>query len=323
MKKMLFGFTEAEYLEGYTSAIASMKNQESKYTEYLKKWHSNRDKFAKHITSNLPGSLWRHGSSHAEQNHSSFVQRIGPVCLDDSATAISAIFRQHADISSKRNLEITRYDLSVASRVQTMNMDSTDIQAVNFLSSWGFELWQEMRNEAMNYQVEHVSEGIARVTCIGLCNAKPRILSTINGCNCQQKVALRIQCPHETDMYTGQFLPTLWNHCRWRQRSKFTLSNHVPHSHDAQSEDIPALEAPLPNHEYNDAEDASIEMQMQPRIQQDEMHSTTQESFFRNSPMMSLSIVIKRFITQNQELLKPKSRMLCLSGLPANLWKSP
>ena len=113
MKKMLFGFTEADYLEGFTSAIASMRNHDSKYTEYLQKWHRNCGKFANHIVSHRAGSLRRHGSSHAEQNHASFVQRIGPVCLDDPATAISTILRRHADICSERNHAITRYHLSV------------------------------------------------------------------------------------------------------------------------------------------------------------------------------------------------------------------
>jgi len=90
MKKMLFGFTKADYLEGYISAIASMRNHEGRYTEYIQKWHCNRDKFANYIVSHRPGSL-RHGSSHAEQNHASFVRRIDPVCLDDPATAISSI----------------------------------------------------------------------------------------------------------------------------------------------------------------------------------------------------------------------------------------
>jgi hypothetical protein len=101
MKKMLFGPTEAHCLDGYTTAIASVRNHEGRYTDFIQKWHGNRDKFAKYIVAHRPGSaLRRHGSSHAEQNHASFVQRIGPVCLDDPATAISSILRRHADICS-------------------------------------------------------------------------------------------------------------------------------------------------------------------------------------------------------------------------------
>ena len=57
MRKMLFGFSEAEYLEGYTSAITSMRNHENRYTEYIQKWHHNRDKFAKYIVSHQAGSF--------------------------------------------------------------------------------------------------------------------------------------------------------------------------------------------------------------------------------------------------------------------------
>ncbi|KAI2495286.1 hypothetical protein MHU86_19224 [Fragilaria crotonensis] len=249
MKKMLFGNSEAEYQEGYTSAIASMRNHESKYTEYIQKWHRNRGKFAKHIVSHRPGSLRRHGSSHAEQNHASFVQRIGPVCLDDPATAISTILRRHADISSERNHEITRYHLSVASRVQAKNLDTTDVKAINFLSSWGFKLWQEMRIEARNYQVEYVSSQTTHITRIGVCAAEPRILSTSGTmhCNCCHKVALQIQCPHETALANGDFLSHLWNKKRWQQRSKLMLSyplvqhedNIAQHGEEVEIEELP------------------------------------------------------------------------------------
>ncbi|KAI2495957.1 hypothetical protein MHU86_18567 [Fragilaria crotonensis] len=227
MSKMLFGETEVQYHDGFNSAIALMRNQDCKYNEYLQRWHRNRDKFAKHIVSHQAGSLRRHGSSHAEQNHSSFVQRIGPVCLDDPATAISTILRRHADISSERNHSISKYHLSVASIVQQSKMDAHDINAINFLSSWGFELWQEMRSEAHNYQVEHISDDVIHVCRIEVCNPKPRIFSTSNGtrCDCRHRVALRIQCPHETALANGEFLPHLWNELRWQQRPKLMLSN--------------------------------------------------------------------------------------------------
>ncbi len=205
-----FGEIEVHYLDGFASAISLMLNKDCKYTVYWQKWHQNRDKFAKHIVSHLAGSLRRHGSSHAEQNHSSFVQRIGPVCLDDPATAISTIICWHADISSERNHSISKYHLSVASIVQQQrNMDSPDIKAINFLSSWGFELWQEMRSEAHNYQVDYISDDVIHVSRIWVCSPKPRIFSTSFGtpCNCQHKVALYTQCPHKTALANGDFLP--------------------------------------------------------------------------------------------------------------------
>jgi hypothetical protein len=45
-------------------------------------------------------------------------------------------------------------------------MDSPDIKAINFLSSWGFELWQEMRSEAHNYQVDYISDDVIHVSRI-------------------------------------------------------------------------------------------------------------------------------------------------------------
>ena len=139
------------------------------------------------------------------------------------------IIRRHADISSERNHSISKYHFSVASIVQQRNMDAPNIKAINFLSSWGFELWQEMRSEANNYQVDHINDDVIHVSRIGVCNPKPRIFSTSNGtpCNCQQKVALYIQeCPHETALVAnGDFLPHLWNERRWEQRSKLMLSH--------------------------------------------------------------------------------------------------
>jgi hypothetical protein len=232
MKKMLYGFTEADYIEGFTSAIASMRNHDSKYTEYLQKWHRNRGKFARYIVSHQAGSLRRHGLSHAEQNHASFVQRIGPVCLDDPVSAISAILRRHADISCERNHAITRYHLLVASRVTEANniLDGEDIKAMNFLSSWGFELWHEMQAEARNYQVDYTVSDEAHVSRAGVsASMPPRILSTNppGPCRCRHKLALQIRCPHETAIASGDILPHLRNFKHWQQRSKLGLSYHV------------------------------------------------------------------------------------------------
>jgi hypothetical protein len=282
MSKMLFGETEVHYLDGFNSALASMRNKDCKYTVYLQKWHRNRDKFAKHIVSHRAGSLRRHGSSHAEQNHSSFVQRIGPVCLDDPATAISTIIRRHADISSERNHSISKYHLSVASIVQQRNMDAPDIKAINFLSSWGFELWQEMRSEAHNYQVEHVSDDVIHVSRIGVCNPKPRIFSTSDGtpCNCQHKVALHIQCPHETALANGDFLPHLWNELRWQQRSKLMLSNNSQF-HSTEGDDIEVQECASDGEPADDVsllDSVSVNMPLLPTFPHDSI-PTTQDSF--------------------------------------------
>ena len=40
-------------------------------------------------------------------------------------------------------------------------------KAINFLSIWGYELWQEMRSMAFNYQVEHMNDGMIHVSGIG------------------------------------------------------------------------------------------------------------------------------------------------------------
>ena len=90
-------------------------------------------------------------------------------------------------------------------------MNASDIKAFNFLTIWGYELWQ-MCSEALYYHVDHVNDDMIHVNCIGVLAPKlcTTNFSTNNGmhCKCRHKVAPHtIQCPHETALAFGEFLP--------------------------------------------------------------------------------------------------------------------
>ena len=136
-----------------------------------------------------------------------------------------------------------------------------------------------MRSEAYKYQVKHVSDDVTHVSCIvGVCNHKPRIFSKSNGmpCDCRHKVALHIQCPHETALSHGEFLPHLWNERQLQQWSKLMLSNNLQFHNIAVQECASSGE---PKDDVSLPDSGSINMPL-PSTFPDESIPTTQGYFF-------------------------------------------
>ena len=77
-------------------------------TEFIDSYASVPEKFSRYCIREYLGNLERHGSSHAEQNHSSFVSRIGDVILDEPHIGAKKLLDRHVDICKERNTQIYR-----------------------------------------------------------------------------------------------------------------------------------------------------------------------------------------------------------------------
>ena len=85
-----------------------------------------------------------------------------------------------------------------------------------FLSSWGYELWEQVSSESSFYhfeitEEEHNGEKVCLVYWDCSQSALPRKITKSGSkrCNCDYRIAYGIQCPHETCVSGGHFVP----HC--------------------------------------------------------------------------------------------------------------
>ena len=80
LKIMLYAINEKEFDKAYNAAYHQLRGN-TDHMQYLKKIGFSRDRFSKYLLDKVAGSMSRHGSSHAEQNHASILSRIGKRCV--------------------------------------------------------------------------------------------------------------------------------------------------------------------------------------------------------------------------------------------------
>ena len=105
--RMLYANTAEEFDEAVAKAKRSVQGN-TEAIEFIDKYASIPEKFSCFRINRYIGNLQRRGSSHAEQNHSSFVQRIGEVIIDEPHHGAKKMLERHAEICKERNTEIYR-----------------------------------------------------------------------------------------------------------------------------------------------------------------------------------------------------------------------
>ena len=78
------------------------------YEKRISRFSDPLQTFSKYIIEKTPGSMGRNGTSHAEQNHSSILSRVGRVCVP-LEQFILHLLRRQADLDIKIGGIIKRY----------------------------------------------------------------------------------------------------------------------------------------------------------------------------------------------------------------------
>ena len=99
---MIYSYTEQEYNQAFDEAKAKLSNDVTAH-EALLHINTYKQMFTKYLVQVVPGNLGRQGSSHAEQNHSSYVARIGPKSVADVNEGIKDMLERQRQFKNEND----------------------------------------------------------------------------------------------------------------------------------------------------------------------------------------------------------------------------
>lgn len=118
LRKMMYASTEAKFETAYQRAKECIA-QNPKHLDYVLKLGRNRNRFASYAIENAKGTMLRHGSSHAEQNHSSIIAHIGDHLYEDPSVEVRLLLDRQRDLNLLLSQQISKHVLiSVSERAQ-------------------------------------------------------------------------------------------------------------------------------------------------------------------------------------------------------------
>ena len=103
---MLHSYNEDEFKAASSVGLDLLRGyvtMTEKFQEVIK------HRYAKYIVRTIPGNMDRHGSSRAEQNHSSYVQRIGASSMESVSTGISHMLEHQCQLGVEFELYLAKY----------------------------------------------------------------------------------------------------------------------------------------------------------------------------------------------------------------------
>jgi len=176
LDKMLFANDEDEFNEGYNLASQELSG---KHLEYLNKYKQCPEKFSRFKIRSYPGNLGRHGSSHAEQNHSSITQRINKCLLTEPHDTVLAFMLRQQTLINESNQSLFSYRLKSEGEASLMDSDDPRKIPKTNLSSWGYQLWEESFRMSKTLGIKGIN------------------LTEKERCRCDRRISYFIQCHHE------------------------------------------------------------------------------------------------------------------------------
>lgn len=253
LKNIMYSATKTDYeqqLNKLREELVRLNGR--KHLDYVEREiHGHRHLFVKAWVATYEGNLELNGSSLAEQNHASFVQRIGPCSIMEPAEAICEMIQRQVHINSQRHNKLCNEHLrAVSASTLVLNnpkssfAERQDALAKRYLSSEGFALWQEHVKDGHHYWVEAKSDGSWLVYRgrRGDKSLQPRHLRAGAPCNCPQKIAYyQAPCRHEVRLDEFKFVQERWG-IRYERRPYLDVSlPQADTSEEASSRDVTQL----------------------------------------------------------------------------------
>ena len=208
LKQMIHSYTEENYIQ-YFNAAKTILAGNVQALDYLAKIDENKCTFSRYLVRMVRGNLERQGSTPAEQNHSSFVARIGPRSVQNISLGIQAMFERQRQLETEMNAKIERYAFECRGKLAKMLRDPShqhkmensyiyraQFEALGKLSPWGYEKFEAFSNRSRLF-VCSVLESAHSIEKIGS-RGPPRIIPFGERCICTENLALdNFQCTHE------------------------------------------------------------------------------------------------------------------------------
>ena len=222
VKTDLVNLLNADSEEDFNTHLQSLKGMLGHNQSHLRKLDQlslSRKKFAKYELFNHKGSLQRRGTAPAEGNHASYLAVIGRLLSHDPILAISKMIEREKDLVNAKNVLLAQYKQTT---IVTQSCGSNVIDVIErdgkqFLSSWGFRLFQKELILSNDYFSDTVIDG--SITCVKVQKKDPkcesfRLIVCGNRCPCPTVISLGIMCRHEIvslQCFKPDYFISRWN----------------------------------------------------------------------------------------------------------------
>jgi hypothetical protein len=251
LSALVYANTEEEYHIAFKSIETSLPEYPVKVA-YLRGYYNQPDLFAKYSIRRIPSNLKKHGSTHAEQNHSSTSAHFGKevTCLDP-VQQIRGLLERQGELRAKRKHREAKYRHTCS----VLGLLPSDPR--NVLSKYCYDkIWTKSYCDYTKYTVTLLDGGNVCVHRNGTPALSARIIKPNQRCDCEDRISWQVQCVHELALSGGQFDKTQFasrhfqeHMCREPKKSLnksllpqelecLSFSESVDHCHDATVEEV-------------------------------------------------------------------------------------
>jgi len=219
LEGMVHAKTQLQFHEFCGKALAASSSNPN-HQEYIQKYIDSGEMYSTFALESAAMTLGRHGSSHAEQNHSSVMAYMNGISYEQPEILVKLLIERQYHHMTMRAHELSQYHMKMKSEV-AKHPETRHNDARLWLSSWGWELWESEASEHSEYRTT-VFDDFYRVSR----SSVERDIQFGERCNCSFAKMYGLQCRHEISINCGTFNSTLC-HARWKKRDELVSTKRM------------------------------------------------------------------------------------------------
>ena len=162
---------------------------------------TNVDHCVAYVIDSITGSCAKRGSTHAEQNHSSIMSRLGKDFVGELEQLLKILLERQGEknLAFNKELSISHSHMCIKHRnLMNSNKDQILIDAAKHLCEWSYQRFEKAYKQSRYYTIECIGNNSYKVFRKKDQIQPPRNFININSkCNCVSSVAFQEQCCHE------------------------------------------------------------------------------------------------------------------------------
>ena len=190
-----------------------------KYAYFKEGYMDKPERFAAFMIDQVKLSLCRRGDTPAESNHSSINTHLGGGGVRQLAEQVHLLLERQHEIVTTRHNSNTKYHTDCIILARQMKNDASNAEAIQTLSSFGYNNWCEQRLRAKEYQCVPGEDGSNIIKWMGSNAVKSHTILKNGRCTCSTQVAMGFQCRHEICMLGGRFVKELFADRHFQERA--------------------------------------------------------------------------------------------------------
>jgi len=240
LQQILYSQTKEEF-DGACGAIRRTFQGNANLLAYFETWFSKSKMISGHARQSWL-TLGRRGSSHAEQNHSSWLSRIGfGVTLDPEELLCLCLERQ-ADLAKELNYSLAKEDLLLHAK-KFRSVDDALKCCSHEQSTWAAEIFSKEWEQSLHYECDQLEDKSWLVSrdssarCVILQNESPICSDSVeHGVqSCEIRTMYQCMCRHEIAVSRASQRSGYEKGCfapRWSRRQSSRVSHREDDTQD-------------------------------------------------------------------------------------------